>query len=183
MFKSVFKTWFDWIWWIGFFIAIVSAILLTTNDEFITFITAHQSIILLFGIGHMLILTLFGMLAIKNKASNLDVGSRISTMGYLHTLIGTTVALILVSSNNSEGSADILKQMDLIITPIGSALITSIIGWAVGTEMERPIHGIRESTTVDGALGGLIEDINNIGSELREATNIWSSNKIGRAHV
>ena len=176
MFKNVLKTWFDVIWWLGFLIAIGAAIFLFMDKPFKSYITHHKEITLIYGVSHMIILTLFGLLAIRNKANNIDVGHRISTMGYLHTLIGTSVALILVSGSGSEESKDILNQMNLIIVPIGSALITSIIGWAVGTEMERSIHGTYENTIVDDALGNLAKDIDHIGEKLELSTNAWSAN-------
>jgi len=111
MFKNELKTWFDWIWWLGFLIAVGAAILLTTNETFRQGIIENKSIVLLYGIGHMIILSIIGMLAIQNRANNLDIGSRISTMGYLHTLIGTSVALILVSNNTSSTSENILNQV------------------------------------------------------------------------
>ncbi len=168
-------TWFDWIWWLGFIIAISSVYFLVTDEYFKNYILNHKSIILSYGIFHMVLLTLFGMFAIYNKADNTDIGHRVSTMGYLHTLIGTSVALILVSSNNSSESKDILNQMDLIIIPIGTALITSIIGWAVGTEMERPIFNTHKDSTLDGPLGDLASDIDLVGKTLQESTNVWRS--------
>ena len=168
MIQRVLDTKFDWAWWIGFILAIVTVFIIKFG------IMENMLIVLFYGIGHMTLLTFLGLQAIKQGKSNIDIGHRISTMGYLHTLIGTTVALILASNHNSEGQ-NILNQMDLIIVPIGSALITSIIGWAIGTELERSIHGTREDTIVDHALNNLSDDINYLGKELRNSTSNWMS--------
>ena len=168
MFKRVLNTSFDWIWWIGFIGAIIMVII------YIAGALDNTLIVLGYGITHMTLLTFSGGKVIGEKGGNIDIGHRISTMGYLHTLIGTSIALILASNNNHE-SQNILNQMDSIIVPIGSALITSIIGWAVGTEMERTVHGTKEETIVDNALGNLANDVNNLGKELEKSTQRWSN--------
>ena len=167
MFKRVLNTSFDWIWWIGFGGAVLIVIVIIMG------IIDNTLIVLSYGIIHMILLSFLGGTVIAKRGGNIDIGHRISTMGYLHTLIGTSVALILASNHNTE-SQNILNQMDSIIVPIGSALITSIIGWAVGTEMERSVHGTKEETIVDNALGNLEENINNLGKELEKSTQRWS---------
>ena len=173
MFKRVLNTNFDWAWWIGF----IGAIVLVFITKMGIIDGDNSWIILAYGIIHMAILTILGLYAIDNGKSNMDIGHRISTMGYLHTLIGTSVALILASNADLYTSADtkeILKQMNSIILPIGSALITSIIGWAVGTEIERSIHGTKEETIVDHALQNLVNTIENLAKKLEKSTDIWT---------
>jgi uncharacterized membrane-anchored protein YhcB (DUF1043 family) len=168
MFDRVFKTKFDLSWWAGFLGAIV--LVIVTIFEIIN--NNNIWIVLIYGILHMAILTFLGLKAIDEGKSNLDIGHRISTMGYLHTLIGTSIALILAS--NSSGQ-NILNQMNTIIMPIGSALITSIIGWAVGTEIERGIHGTgKEETIVDESLKNLSKNIDSLGKNLDKASEKWS---------
>jgi len=166
MFRRVLNSSFDWIWWIGFIGAVIILIMIIMG------IITSSLIVLIYGVTHMVLLSFVGGKVISEKGGNIDIGHRISTMGYLHTLIGTSVALILASNNHE--SQNILNQMDSIIVPIGSALVTSIIGWAVGTEMERTIHGTKEDTIVDNALVNLANDINNLGRELEKSTKRWS---------
>jgi len=166
MFRRVLNSSFDWIWWIGFIGAVIILIMIIMG------IITSSLIVLIYGVTHMVLLSFVGGKVISEKGGNIDIGHRISTMGYLHTLIGTSVALILASNNHE--SQNILNQMDSIIVPIGSALVTSIIGWAVGTEMERTIHGTKEETIVDNALGNLANDVNNLGRELEKSTKRWS---------
>jgi len=44
MFKNVLKTWFDSIWWLGFFIAIGSVFLLVINPTFKTNIINNKNV-------------------------------------------------------------------------------------------------------------------------------------------
>jgi len=55
-----------------------------------------------FRIQHMVLLVVLGFLSIKERADNIEVASRVATMGYLHTLIGTAVALVLTAKYGSE---------------------------------------------------------------------------------
>ena len=91
MFKRVLDTSFDWVWWIGFIGAVVLV--------FITKLGVMTNwAVLIYGVTHMTLLTLLGLKAVHKGKSNMDIGHRISTMGYLHTFIGTSVALILASN-------------------------------------------------------------------------------------
>ncbi len=124
---------FSAIWWFGFVVAIGLMLGLYLG---VAFIERYVDILFLaVGIQHMIILVLLGFFAIiKERDDNIEVGNRVATMGYLHTLIGTSVALIMTSK---YGGSEMIEHIDSIIAPIGSALITSIIGWAFGKEMER----------------------------------------------
>jgi len=127
MIKMLFST----LWWFGFVIAIALMIGLYFEVEFIQ--THVGGLFLLVGVQHMVILVILGFFAIREKEDNIEIGNRVATMGYLHTLIGTSVALIMTAHYGS----DVIEHVESIIAPIGSSLITSIIGWAFGKEMER----------------------------------------------
>ncbi len=127
MIKMLFST----LWWFGFIVSISLMIGLYFGVEFIQ--THVGGLFLLIGIQHMVVLVILGFFAIREKEDNIEIGNRVATMGYLHTLIGTSVALIMTAHYGS----DVIEHVESIIAPIGSSLITSIIGWAFGKEMER----------------------------------------------
>lgn len=127
MIKMLFST----LWWFGFVISIAMMIGLYFGVDFIEKYVG--GLFLLIGVQHMVILVILGFFAIRQKEDNIEIGSRVATMGYLHTLIGTSVALIMTAKYGS----DVIEHVESIIAPIGSSLITSIIGWAFGKEMER----------------------------------------------
>ncbi len=128
------------------------------------------------GIQHMLILVVLGFLAIfKERDDNIEVGNRVATMGYLHTLIGTSVALIMTSK---FGGAEMIEHIDDIIAPIGSALITSIIGWAFGKEMEREryrykLESVEQS---DNALEFLAQKVKKSALLIEKSSQQWVEN-------
>ena len=125
------KMLFSVIWWFGFAVAIALMIGLYFEVGFIQKYVG--GLFLLVGVQHMIILVVLGFFAIREKEDNVEIGNRVATMGYLHTLIGTSVALIMTAHYGS----DVIEHVESIIAPIGSSLITSIIGWAFGKEMER----------------------------------------------
>jgi hypothetical protein len=98
---------------------------------------------LIVSLGHMVVLSVLGVLHVKRvPQDNLDIGSRIATMGYLHTLLGITSALIVVGQlNMNTESATMMDEIRKMLMPIGSALTTSIIGWAIGKELQRDNWG------------------------------------------
>ena len=162
---------FSAIWWFGFFVAISLMLGLYTGVEFIE---KYVGVLFLaVGIQHMVILVILGFFAIINERDdNIEVGNRVSTMGYLHTLIGTSVALIMTSK---FGGAEMIEHIDTIIAPIGSALITSIIGWAFGKEMEREKYRYKLESTEksDNALEFLAQKIQRAGLQIEESSNRW----------
>ena len=89
-------------------------------------------------ISHMLALTVIAWVQVANRRrapANLDdVARRLANTGYVHTLIGVIASLALV------GRVDLLTDAGLsaLVTPMGAALITSIIGWWMGGEIQRP---------------------------------------------
>ena len=89
-------------------------------------------------VGHMLGLTVLAWAQVASRqrtpADLGDVGGRLTTTGYLHTLLGVFASL------SQLGRVDLLTAAGLsaLVTPMGTALITSIIGWWMGGEIQRP---------------------------------------------
>ena len=162
-------------WWVGFLVAVGLMVGLYMEIDIIENINS-KNLFLILGITHMAILVILGFWSIvKFEDDNVEVANRVSTMGYLHTLIGTSIALIAMGSIDN---GDISKSMNLIIIPIGSALITSIIGWAFGKEMERDRYRFIPSKRedVENSLEFLAEKIRMVGINL-EATSVeWGAN-------
>jgi archaellum component FlaC len=167
----VIRVLFTTIWWFGFFVALGLMLGLYLGVEFI-----EQYVGILFlavGIQHMIALVLLGFFAIiKERDDNIEVGNRVATMGYLHTLIGTSVALIMTSK---FGGAEMIEHIDTIISPIGSALITSIIGWAFGKEMERERYRYKLESTEqsDNALEFLADRVKRSAYMIEQGSQKW----------
>ena len=164
------KMLFSIIWWLGFIIAIALMIGLYADVNFIR--ENAGGLFLLVGLQHMSLLVVLGFFAIKDKADNVEVGNRIATMGYLHTLIGTSVALILTAKYGSE----VIEHVENIIAPIGSSLLTSIIGWAFGKEMEREKYRLRISTEeeTNNALEFLAQKVTNSALLIEKSSTLWA---------
>jgi len=161
---------FSILWWFGFAIAILLMIGLYADIEFIA--EYAGKLFLLVGIQHMIILVILGFFAIKEGADNIEVANRIATMGYLHTLIGTSVALILTAKYGSE----VIEHVENIIAPIGSSLLTSIIGWAFGKEMERDKYRFILSTEeeTNNALEFLAQKVTNSANLIEMSSTKWA---------
>ena len=71
-----------------------------------------------------------------------------------------------------------IAHIDTIIAPIGSALITSIIGCAFGKEMERERYRFKLSSTEesDNALEFLAQKVTNAGLKIEKSSNLWVEN-------
>lgn len=167
MIKMLFST----LWWFGFAIAIILMIGLYFEVEFIQ--TYAGGLFLLIGIQHMTILVILGFLAIRDKrVDNIEIGNRVSTMGYLHTLIGTSVALIMTAHYGS----DVIEHVENIIAPIGSSLLTSIIGWAFGKEMERDKYRLKLSAEEESnhALEFLAQKVIHSAELINSSSKLWS---------
>ena len=164
------KMLFSVIWWFGFAIAIILMIGLYADVDFIR--DNAGGLFLLVGMQHMLVLVVLGFFAIREKADNVEVGNRIATMGYLHTLIGTSVALILTAK---YGSA-VIEHVENIIAPIGSSLLTSIIGWAFGKEMERDKYRLRieSEEKTNNALEFLAQKVTNSALLIEKSSLLWA---------
>lgn len=165
---------FTTIWWFGFFVAVSLMLGLYLN---VTFIEQYVNVLFLaVGVQHMVILVILGFLAIfKERDDNIEVGNRVATMGYLHTLIGTSVALIMTAK---FGGAEMIEHIDTIISPIGSALITSIIGWAFGKEMERERYRYKLESTEksDNALEFLADKVARAALQIEQGSKEWREN-------
>ena len=106
--------------------------------------------ILPFSLTHMLLLILLGYrlpLSRRNLA-----GDRVQTAGYLHTLIGFSAALLHVSTHDFNLSE--------IMSPLGSALITSIMGWFAGGELSSTAH--------NSDVPGIKDEMGKIAIELKD---------------
>ena len=164
------KILFSLIWWFGFAISIALMVGLYAD---ITFIREYAGgLFLLIGLQHMMVLVILGFFAIKDRADNIEVASRIATMGYLHTLIGTSVALILTAKYGS----DVIEHVENIIAPIGSSLLTSIIGWAFGKELERDKYRFKISTEeeTNNALEFLAQKVTNSARLIEKSSTLWA---------
>jgi len=163
---SVVRVGFTFIWWIGFLIAVGLMIWFYMDTNAIS----NKNIFLIVGVTHMAFLVIFGFwVMLKREEDNVEVASRVSTMGYLHTLIGTSIALIQMASITGSINGH-LKE---ILIPIGSALLTSIIGWAFAKEMERDRYRFIFSSQeeIDNSLDFLAKKIRKVGMNL-EATSV-----------
>jgi len=78
-----------------------------------------------FGIAHMLLLCFLGFMV--SRPGKPVAGSRIQTAGYLHTLIGFAAALLVLNAADAK--------LNTLVGLLGNALFTSILGWAVGSEI------------------------------------------------
>jgi len=163
---SIVRAFFTLVWWIGFLIAVGLMVWFYIDTDSIP----YKNTFLIMGLTHMFLLVIIGFIVIsKQLEDNIEVASRISTMGYLHTLIGTSIALIQMASI----SGNISGHLKEILIPIGSALLTSIIGWAFAKEMERDRYRFIPSSKeeVDNALDFLATKIRKVAINL-EATSV-----------
>lgn len=113
-------------YWLGIICAGIIAA--TGNSEFrnsVLPISDLSGSLLVFGVIHMVFLVLLGFFVAKRDKPL--AGGKIQTAGYLHTLIGFAAALLLINSPTFS--------LPSLISPLGSAVFTSIIGWFVGGEI------------------------------------------------
>jgi len=117
---------FNHIYYLGMFIA-VAGIFSTAQEAIIgiIYLPDFSNYILLISLTHMLLLIILGFKAARENQPLF--GEKIQTAGYLYTLIGFSVALLHISSTG-------FSLID-IMQPLGSALITSILGWFFGSEI------------------------------------------------
>lgn len=148
---------FTYVYWIGFAVSVILGLAPIVNVVSIYLSTLH----LIVSLSHMLLLALLGFSHVKKNArDNLDVGSRIATMGYLHTLLGVTSALIVVGQLEADVQAVItVDEIRKLLMPVGSALTTSIVGWAVGKELQRDSWGMRIAEAVNPDLDASLQDL------------------------
>lgn len=130
--------------------------------------------LLILSMVHMVILTLIAWIKIlRKKDDHTDTGIRLSTTGYVHTLIGTCAALISAASFKGD-----IHAIQEIINPIGSALGTSIIGWSMGKEMQRAVwssekEDIGYQDELENSFREFSAQIRRLSSRLEESGKEW----------
>ena len=108
-------------------------------------------LLLIEGICHLAILIYWGWRKIKDPSEKVYAGERIQTAGYLHTLIGFTFAISLLGMGKEVNNAE--DFYDLLF-PMGSALLTSIIGWLLGGEI-----AVQKNYSIEGAIRELSKSL------------------------
>ena len=115
-------------YWLGIPLAVVVAL----SDKVAQFSYVEINLpdvsayLLAFSLGHMVILVALGFMLLS--PFHTLAGDKIQTAGYLHTLIGFTAALVRLDPDSFN--------LISILVPLASALMTSIIGWFLGGEIE-----------------------------------------------
>ncbi len=130
--------------------------------------------LLILSMVHMVILTFIAWINILGrKGDHIDIGIRLSTTGYVHTLIGTCAALISAASFKGD-----IHEIQEIINPIGSALGTSIIGWSMGKEMQRAVWSAEKEEIgyqdeLENSFREFSAQIRRLSSRLEESGKEW----------
>jgi len=173
MFKSVFTI----LMWLGLSIALYMALGPVFALEW------RPNLLLKVSIGHMISLSIIAwIIVLFKKGDNIEIGSRLGTTGYLHTLIGTCAALIAASSFDGNNANEIQQ----IIKPIGAALGTSIIGWWMGKEIQvwstkKETKETSSDEEVDQAFRKLASSVRKLSDKLDTSGDKWetSVNQLG----
>lgn len=141
---------------------IVAMLLAVTGGQMVIFGQAYvddfSRYILPFSLTHMLVLIFMGYRF--PKALRIIPGERVQTAGYLHTLIGFSAALLHVSTQDFNISE--------IMGPLGSALITSILGWFAGGELLSSVPD-KSATGVKGEMGRLAVELEGFTKAVKAA--------------
>ena len=106
------------------------------------------------GIGHMFVLIGLGMFGVQ-QGEKVVAGAKIQTAGYLHTLIGFTAAMMSITTNPQD--IEHFSMLPLLV-PLGSALLTSILGWFAGGEIGEP-HSAATMHTLQSELEQGIQEL------------------------
>ena len=122
----------------GIFVAMALAYLITYQGLPPGFLLAE-------GCLHLICLVILGI-ASKSPSLKLYAGERIQTAGYLHTLIGFSVAIGLVGTKTIT-----INNVQELLTPMSSALWTSIIGWLCGSEIAAQGNELGERAQINVA--------------------------------
>ena len=119
----------------------------------------YQSFILITGVGHVITLTLLGWLLVAD-VDKFEAGTKIQNAGYLHTLLGVTGALLQIGLTPEF-------SIPVMLPPLGSALVTSILGWFFGQEFtdQRLPDG---SEVVRSGLERVVRELNGFSSAIRD---------------
>lgn len=127
---------FRGVYWIGLLSAIFLAftqpwagLLPPLFDEKWTFT------LLVVSVSHVLLLAGMGFLLKWDgeRTYYVHAGGQVQTAGYLHTLIGFGAALLVFDPGGAAGPGQL--NLTEVLYPIGSALLTSILGWFFGGEI------------------------------------------------
>ncbi len=128
----------------GIFLAMFLGSLMIGYPEYTWFL-------LIEGILHILFLSIWGFSS-KSSSFKIFAGERIQTAGYLHTLIGFSVAITLLGTGSIS-----IEAKETWLAPMGSALVTSILGWLLGGEI-----AYKEDDSVDKAIEKIGEAFENL---------------------
>jgi len=138
----------------------------------------YPTLLLEISLGHMILLSIIAWIQVwRKKSDNVDIGSRVATTGYIHTLIGTCAALIAAAGFDGSN----LNEIQQIIKPIGAALGTSIIGWWMGNEIQlvtrdktdEGMISYRNKEQVEKSLEELASSVRNLSLKLTESGEHW----------
>ncbi len=142
---------FFWSYFGGLFLAIILGC-------FATVIPVLTWVLLIEGVSHIGFLSFLGWRS-KSPPFRIYAGERIQTAGYLHTLIGFCVAIMLLSKDNVG-----IESTETWLAPMGSALITSILGWFCGGEI-----AYKEDDSLDKAIKKIETAFDNLQTRQEEA--------------
>lgn len=124
--------------------------------------------LLFLSVTHVVALATVGWLLRREgkRALFVHAGEQVQTAGYLHTLIGFGAALLVFEPGSTARPGDL--QLTQVLHPIGSALLTSILGWFFGGE----IIGRESDDEIERAsrdqLADLLNDLEAFTSEANE---------------
>lgn len=148
------------IYWLGVPIALLIALSGSPHRLLISQSVPDVSTYLLaFSVSHMFVLFLFGLLV--PQPDNRRAGAKIQMAGYLHTLIGVTSAIFAITSG--------ISTVSLFVIPIGSALLTSIIGWFLGGEIEDRYSTMTPASSFQLELEKVLAELGGFPPALRQA--------------
>jgi hypothetical protein len=132
-------------------------------------------LLLIVGIIHIIFLV---HLAYKVKTISylvISAGNRIQTAGYLHTLIGFSAALLVLSEPN-------FKISDLAY-PLATKLLTSLLGWFFGGEFIA--EGETDDISLQKATRELVSEIQDYTNNLKgiNQTTLNSMQSVANSHI
>ena len=107
------------IYFVGTGLTLFCGLLLIYQVSFIA-----PKFLLVLGTTHVLGLFFLTVFRDEKSKRKIEDGNFIQTAGYLHTLIGFIVAVGLVGDN--------IANLNNLLSPLSSALITSLLGWWLG---------------------------------------------------
>ncbi len=117
------------------------------------------------GLLHLISLVIFGYIT-KSHSLKIYAGERIQTAGYLHTLIGFSVAIGLVASGGQTTINNLnfltIDNIQGLLSPMSSGLWTSILGWLFGSEISAKGNQLAEKVETEKSLNGKSTESNTI---------------------